>query len=86
MIPEVRFQDACTDDHHADHDQAIMENDEYMIISQSEAMNPTKRATMEDVCVVCKPGEWGAPDKDMSYIGVYDGHGGETSAKIFFCK
>jgi hypothetical protein len=29
-----------------------MENDEYMIISQSEAMNPTKWATMEDVCIV----------------------------------
>jgi hypothetical protein len=44
MIPEVRFQAvACIDnDHHTDHNQAIMENDEYMIISQSEAMNPTK--------------------------------------------
>lgn len=47
-----------------------------MIVSKAEAMNPTFRATMEDRCVIHGAGEWGAPDKDMAYFGVYDGHGG----------
>jgi hypothetical protein len=48
-----------------------------MIVSKGEAMNPTWRATMEDLCVIHAAGEWGAPDQDMAYFGVYDGHGGQ---------
>ena len=48
-----------------------------MIVSKAEAMNPHWRATMEDRCVIHAAGEWGAPDKDMAYFGVYDGHGGK---------
>jgi hypothetical protein len=49
-----------------------------MICSIYEAMNAGRRNTMEDVHVVCAPGSWGAPDKDMAYLAVYDGHGGEN--------
>jgi hypothetical protein len=48
-----------------------------MICSIYEAMNAGRRNTMEDVHVVCAPGTWGAPDKDMAYLAVYDGHGGK---------
>jgi hypothetical protein len=48
-----------------------------MICSIYEAMNAGRRNTMEDVHVVCAPGTWGAPDKNMAYLAVYDGHGGE---------
>jgi hypothetical protein len=47
-----------------------------MIISQAEAMNPARRTTMEDVCVIRPPGAWGCSDDAVLYIGVYDGHGG----------
>jgi serine/threonine protein phosphatase PrpC len=45
-----------------------------MIISKAEAMNPSRRTTMEDVCVIHQPGEWDVPD--TTFVGVYDGHGG----------
>jgi hypothetical protein len=45
-----------------------------MIISQAEEMNRTRRTTRKDQCVIHMPGEWGAPDPSMAYIGVYDGH------------
>lgn len=48
-----------------------------MVCSIYEAMNAGRRNTMEDVHVVCAPGTWGAPDKDMAYLAVYDGHGGK---------
>jgi hypothetical protein len=47
-----------------------------MIISRAEEMNPTRRSTMEDRCVIHMPGEWNAPDPNMTYVGIYDGHGG----------
>jgi hypothetical protein len=56
-----------------------------MICSTFEAMNASRRNTMEDVHVVCAPGTWGAPDKDMAYLAVYDGHGGENE-KCVFCR
>lgn len=52
-------------------------NNKCMIISQAEAMNPMRRTNMEDVCVIHKAGDWDCPDESMTYIGVYDGHGGE---------
>jgi hypothetical protein len=71
---------------HAEMDQEKRERREdresrsqVMIVSKGEAMNPTWRATMEDLCVIHAAGEWGAPDKDMAYFGVYDGHGGELT-------
>ncbi len=45
-------------------------------ISTAEAMNPSRRNTMEDVHVAHPPGEWGCNDKEMTFVGVYDGHGG----------
>lgn len=45
-----------------------------VIFSQAEAMNPSKRNTMEDVCVIHNPGEW--ESSRYSFVGVYDGHGG----------
>jgi hypothetical protein len=49
-------------------------------------MNASRRNTMEDVHVVCAPGTWGAPDKDMAYLAVYDGHGGENEVCVFYRK
>jgi len=31
---------------------------------------------MEDCAIYRHPGTWGAPDQDMAYLGLYDGHGG----------
>lgn len=31
---------------------------------------------MEDRCVIHGAGKWGAPDGDLAYFGIYDGHGG----------
>jgi hypothetical protein len=47
-----------------------------VLVSIHEEMNPAKRSTMEDCCVYSAPGTWDAPDNDMAYLGVYDGHGG----------
>jgi protein phosphatase/protein phosphatase PTC1 len=49
-----------------------------LTISKAEAMNPSRRNTMEDVHVSHAPGEWGCNDKEMAFVGVYDGHGGEN--------
>ncbi len=46
------------------------------LVSSHEEMNPSKRSSMEDCSVYAAPGTWGAPDEDMAYLGVYDGHGG----------
>lgn len=51
-----------------------------LTISKAEAMNPSRRSTMEDVHVTHFPGEWGCNDDEMSFIGVYDGHGGRDTA------
>jgi len=50
-----------------------------LIVSIAEAMNPSKRHTMEDVHVTLNPGTWGCNDPEMAYIGVYDGHGGRDT-------
>jgi serine/threonine protein phosphatase PrpC len=47
-----------------------------LIVSVAEAMNPSKRPNNEDVHVTLAPGTWSAPDPDMAYLAVYDGHGG----------
>jgi serine/threonine protein phosphatase PrpC len=47
-----------------------------LTVSTAEAMNPTRRNTMEDRYVIHAPGTWNAPDPDMAYLAVYDGHGG----------
>ena len=31
---------------------------------------------MEDCAVYAAPGTWKAPDQDMAFLGLYDGHGG----------
>ena len=46
-----------------------------LVVSYAEAMNPTRRANMEDVHVIKQSGEWDGPE-GMAYIGIYDGHGG----------
>lgn len=53
-----------------------------VLISCSEEMNPAKRSSMEDCSVYHPPGSWNAPDKDMAYLGVYDGHGGTTTLNM----
>ena len=47
-----------------------------MIISAAEEMNPTRRPTMEDCHVIHPAKSWNCGDNDMTYLGVYDGHGG----------
>jgi hypothetical protein len=32
--------------------------------------------------VYSAPGTWDAPDPDMAYLGVYDGHGGESALLV----
>ena len=48
-----------------------------VVVSSHEEMNPSRRSSMEDCSVYSPPGTWGAPDQDMAYLGVYDGHGGK---------
>jgi serine/threonine protein phosphatase PrpC len=52
-----------------------------LVISTAEAMNPSRRNTMEDRHVVHAPGTWKAPSPHMSYLAVYDGHGGKYDAE-----
>jgi hypothetical protein len=47
-----------------------------LIFSKAEEMNPSRRTTMEDQYVIHQAGHWNAPDPNMIYVGVYDGHGG----------
>jgi serine/threonine protein phosphatase PrpC len=47
-----------------------------IMVSSHEEMNPSRRSAMEDCSVYAPPGTWDAPDEDMAYLGVYDGHGG----------
>lgn len=47
-----------------------------IIVSTHEEMNPNRRKEMEDVHVVHEPGTWNAPDPNMAYLAIYDGHGG----------
>jgi hypothetical protein len=49
-----------------------------MIISTAEAMNPSRRNTMEDRHIILAPGSWGAPDPDIAFLAVCDGHGGKS--------
>jgi serine/threonine protein phosphatase PrpC len=42
--------------------------------SISSEMNPVRRSTMEDVHVVLPAGSW--DNGDMTYLAIYDGHGG----------
>ena len=46
------------------------------LVSYYEEMNPSRRSSMEDTCVYHPPSTWDAPDPDMAFLGVYDGHGG----------
>lgn len=45
----------------------------YLRVSTAEAMNPSKRATMEDRHVIHAPDAWGVSNR--TYLAVYDGHG-----------
>jgi serine/threonine protein phosphatase PrpC len=45
-----------------------------VVFSRAEAMNPTMRHQMEDICVIHKPGEWGS--SRYTFVGLFDGHGG----------
>lgn len=47
-----------------------------LIVSKAEAMNPSKRNTMEDAHVVHHAGKWNCNDPELAYFGIYDGHGG----------
>ena len=58
-------------------DDNSVEEDPQMIVSTFEAMNASRRNTMEDVYIVHPPGTWGY-GKDVAYLAVYDGHGGKT--------
>lgn len=47
-----------------------------MIVSVAEEMNASRRPTMED-CHVFRPAQsWNCGHQDLTYLGVYDGHGG----------
>jgi len=48
-----------------------------VLVSSHEEMNPQRRSSMEDCTVYAAPGTWDAPDLDMAFLGLYDGHGGK---------
>lgn len=50
-----------------------------ILVSSHEEMNPSRRSSMEDCSVYAAPGTWDAPDEDMAYLGIYDGHGGKIA-------
>ena len=52
---------------------ASFESKNYKCAVAADAMNPKKRSTMEDVHRVVEKLDG---DDNLSYFGVYDGHGG----------
>eukprot|EP00934_Nitzschia_sp_Nitz4_P004749 Nitzschia sp. Nitz4//scaffold328_size19456//7898//9144//NITZ4_008720-RA/size19456-processed-gene-0.21-mRNA-1//-1//CDS//3329547971//4739//frame0 len=56
--------------------QAILKRNSPILVAHCEEMNPSKRSSMEDCSVYSPPGTWEAPDPEMAYLGIYDGHGG----------
>jgi len=53
-----------------------------MIISAAEEMNPSRRSTMEDCHVIHESNTWNCGYENMTYLGVYDGHGGRDIAEF----
>jgi hypothetical protein len=58
------------------HEEKFQIGNRLVKVGKAEAMNPAWRATMEDVSVIHAPSTWGAPDTDLAFFGLYDGHGG----------
>ena len=47
-------------------------------VSTAEAMNPSRRCTMEDVHSIHRPGTWQEQPPHLTFLGLYDGHGGKS--------
>lgn len=62
-------------------DPAAAPTANYRLVSSFEEMNPRRRSTMEDVHRVV-PALGG--DSQMSYFGVYDGHGGALRQLYYY--
>lgn len=46
------------------------------LVSTCEEMNPSRRSSFEDCSIYAPSGSWNAPDKNMAFLAVADGHGG----------
>ena len=46
------------------------------LVSTCEEMNPSKRSSFEDCSIYAPAGSWNAPDSNMAFLSVVDGHGG----------
>jgi serine/threonine protein phosphatase PrpC len=48
------------------------------LVSTCEEMNPSKRSSFEDCSIYAPAGSWNAPDANMAFLSVVDGHGGRS--------
>ena len=48
----------------------------HFAISVAEAMNASRRSTMEDAYSILRPGTWNEQVPDTTFLAIYDGHGG----------
>ena len=46
------------------------------LLSTCEEMNPSKRSSFEDCSIYAPSGTWNAPDENMAFLAIADGHGG----------
>ena len=46
------------------------------LVSTCEEMNPSKRSSFEDCSMYAPSGTWNAPDENMAFLAIADGHGG----------
>ncbi len=46
------------------------------LVSTCEEMNPSKRSSFEDCSIYAPSGTWNAPDENMAFLAIADGHGG----------
>jgi serine/threonine protein phosphatase PrpC len=63
--------------------QEDVEKAEDFLISTAEAMNPRRRSTMEDCHTILRPGGWDTPIPNLTFMGLYDGHGGRDMVRTF---
>ncbi len=54
------------------------------LVSTCEEMNPSKRSSFEDCSMYAPAGTWNAPDENMAFLAIADGHGGRDIVE--FCE